>query len=65
MPALQVIDGGRDPGPGDDLLAVVDEHLRPAVESLRAAALAGDVDAIRAYAYELVFLGGCVLSTTR
>ena len=63
MPALHVIEGGRGPDTHEDLVAVIDEHLTPALVELRAAALEGDVDAIRAYAYELVFLGGCVLST--
>ena len=64
MPALHVIEGGHDPGEQADLVAVIDEHLSPALVALRAAAATGDDDAIRAYAYELIFVSGCVLSTS-
>jgi hypothetical protein len=63
MPALHVIQGGHDQrAGGDDVLAVIDEHMAPALLGLRAATEDGDEDAIRAYAYELIFLSGCVLS---
>ena len=64
MPALRVIEGGCEPKLEDDIVAVIDEHLSPALLGLRTAAAEHDDDAVRAYAYELIFLSGCVLSTS-
>lgn len=46
----------------DDLQAVVEDYLRPAVDGLEHAVADADLEAARAYAHELIVGAGSVLS---
>ena len=61
---LTVIEGG--PATAfEDVIAIVDDHVEPAVVGLRRAGDEHDTDALRAHALELIFLAGAILSTYR
>ena len=46
----------------DDIRLVVDEYLVPAASAVERSAHAGDVDAVRAYASELLMATGTVIA---
>jgi len=46
----------------DEARLVIDEYLTPAVAALKQSSEAGDTDAVRAYAYELLALTGSVIA---
>ena len=57
------IDGGRAAEDSlADIRAVVDDYAVPAAEGLKRASDEHDVDAIRAYAYELLSITGTIIA---
>ena len=46
----------------DDLQAVVDDYLKPAVDGLELAVADADLEAVRAYAHELIVGAGSVIA---
>lgn len=48
--------------PLDEVRVVVDDYLTPAAAALKQSSDEGDVDAIRAYAYELLAASGSVIA---
>ena len=52
--------GGQDTF--EEITEVFERYLDPAVEALREAVKAGDMDAVRAHAYELIVVAGSVVS---
>ncbi len=57
------IEGGATPDDRvDDLRAVIDDYLRPALDGLEQAIAEGDLTAARAYAYEVIVGAGSVVS---
>ena len=49
-------------GPVPEVVAVIHDHLEPAISRLEVAARCGDLDAIHAYALELSMGAACVAS---
>jgi hypothetical protein len=60
---LTVIPGGAARPPAlDEIRLVVDEYLLPSAGGLKAAADDDDVDAVRAFAFELLAAAGTVIA---